>query len=61
MHQNLHSGHFGKVPGKLLQKFRVVYDVSSYLYYFDHSSLRISLRMVWAETTLFAASGITID
>ena len=38
MYQNLHSRHFGKVPGKLLQKFRVVNYVASYLYYLYHSS-----------------------
>ena len=64
-----------EISGELLQFFRIVHHVASYLEYLylahnvlrisscqqPYSDSRISLMIVWADTTLFAASGMTMD
>ena len=61
MHKHLHARHGCEILDELLQQLRIIDNIAAYLNNLYHSDFKISFRTVWAETTRFAASGITSD
>ena len=59
--QYFRAENFSEIFQEIAQHHWIIDYIPSYLEYLDHRLKRISLRTVWAETTLLAASGMTID